>query len=82
VLEVSENDSSESYKPFQAYIAQKVYPLWREVFVVSREAYTGLGTGLNAFIASERGQRIILKNGLLPATMPVRIVEFKENEEL
>jgi len=81
VLEISNNDTSEAYKPYQAYIAQKIYPLWREVYIISKEAYTGLGTGLNAFIASERGQRIVLKFGLVPATMPVRLVELI-NEDL
>jgi len=81
VLEISNNDTSEAYKPYQAYIARKIYPLWREVYIISKEAYTGLGTGLNAFIASERGQRIVLKFGLVPATMPVRLVELI-NEDL
>jgi len=81
VLEISTGENSEYFKPFQAYIAQKIYPLWREVYIISKEAYTGLGTGLTAFIASERGQRIVLKFGLVPATMPVRLVELI-NEEL
>jgi phosphate transport system substrate-binding protein len=81
VMEVSANENSEYFKPYQAYIAQKIYPLWREVYVISKEAYTGLGTGLTAFIASERGQRIVLKFGLVPATMPVRLVELI-NEEI
>lgn len=81
VLEIAQSEDDDFYKPYQAYIAQKVYPLWREVFVISKEAYTGLGTGLTAFIASERGQRIVLKFGLVPATMPVRLVELIENED-
>jgi len=56
--------------------------LWREVYILSKEAYTGLGTGFTAFVASERGQRIVLKFGLVPATMPVRLVELIENEDL
>jgi len=31
---------------------------------------------LISFIASDRGQRIVLKLGLVPVTMPVRIVEI------
>lgn len=81
VLEIANSEDDDFYKPFQAYIAQKVYPLWREVYIISKEAYTGLGTGLTAFIASERGQRIVLKFGLVPATMPIRLVELIENED-
>ena len=71
----------EYYQPYQAYIAQKFYPLYREVYIISREARTGLGTGLAAFIAGEKGQRIFLKSGLVPATMPIRLVEI-DHEKL
>jgi phosphate transport system substrate-binding protein len=81
VLEISENANSESLKPYQAYIAQKTYPLYRDLYMISKEAYTGLGAGFTAFVASERGQRIVLKFGLVPATMPIRLVELI-NEEL
>ena len=82
VMELESNVKGEFFKPYQAYIAQKIYPLWREIYILSKEAYTGLGTGFTAFVASERGQRIVLKFGLVPATMPVRLVELIENEDL
>ncbi|MGE5353051.1 MAG: PstS family phosphate ABC transporter substrate-binding protein [Acidobacteriota bacterium] len=69
--------AGEYYQPYQAYIAQKVYPLWREVYVLSGEARAGLGSGFISFLASDRGQRIFLKAGLVPATMPVRLVEIR-----
>ena len=65
------------YQPYQAYIAEKFYPLWRDVYIISGEARNGLGSGVIAFISSEKGQRIVLKAGLVPATMPVRLVEIK-----
>jgi phosphate transport system substrate-binding protein len=70
------NDGVEYFQPYQAYIAQKQYPLVREITIVSREARAGLGSGFMAFVAGEKGQRIILKAGLVPVTMPVRIVEI------
>lgn len=69
------------FQPLQAYLAQGFYPLTREVFVVSREARAGLGTGFMAWLASDKGQRVILKNGLLPATMPIRIVKLKKDND-
>lgn len=66
----------EYYKPFQAYLSQRQYPLLRDVYLISREGRTGLATGFTAFVASDKGQRVILKSGLVPATMPVRIVEI------
>ena len=64
------------YKPYQAYIYQKTYPLCREVFIINREGRMGLGTGFAIYIASDKGQRIVLKDGLVPATMPVRLVNI------
>ncbi|MBS1682486.1 MAG: substrate-binding domain-containing protein [Bacteroidetes bacterium] len=63
-------------KPYKAYIMMKKYPLSRNVFILSREARTGLGSGFLAFVASDKGQRIVLKAGLVPATAPVRLVEI------
>lgn len=83
VAEISPPDSSEGrgeyYKPYQAYIAVKYYPLWRTVYIISREARAGLGTGFASFVASDKGQRIILKSGLVPASQPVRLVELRNN---
>lgn len=67
---------STHFKPYQAYLALKYYPLARKVTILSREARTGLGTGFMSFVASERGQRIVLKAGLVPVTMPLRVVEI------
>lgn len=84
VMEVAPDDTGkgagEYYKPYQAYIAQKFYPLWRPVYIVSREARSGLGLGFTGFVAGEKGQRIILKSGLVPATMPVRLVEVRNEK--
>ena len=66
---------STHFKPYQAYLALKYYPLARRVTILSREARMGLGNGFMAFVASERGQRIVLKAGLVPVTMPLRVVE-------
>jgi phosphate transport system substrate-binding protein len=76
----SDNPASEDdyIQPYQGYLAQGTYPLRREVFIVSREARAGLGTGFASFITGDKGQRIILKSGLVPASMPVRIVGFAQ----
>jgi phosphate transport system substrate-binding protein len=65
----------EFHKPFQAYIALKKYPLLRDVTIIIREGRNGLGTGFASFVAGDQGQRLIRLTGLLPATMPVRIIK-------
>ncbi|MCX6249231.1 MAG: substrate-binding domain-containing protein [Bacteroidetes bacterium] len=65
------------YQPYQAYIAKKIYPFIREVYCINRQTYVGLAYGLTSFIAGSQGQLIVLHSGLVPATMPVRVVEIK-----
>ncbi|MGZ5244584.1 MAG: PstS family phosphate ABC transporter substrate-binding protein [Bacteroidia bacterium] len=66
------------YQPYQAYIAQRYYPLVREIYTISREARSGLGTGFVSFVAGNKGQMIVRLTGLLPATLPVRLVNVKK----
>jgi phosphate transport system substrate-binding protein len=68
-----------SYQPYQAYMGGTEYPFTRDIYVIYSEPYSGLAKGFAAFLASERGQRIILKAGILPATQPYRIIETKNN---
>jgi phosphate transport system substrate-binding protein len=65
------------YMPVQGSIYDKTYPFVREVNMVSRESFSGLGSGFVSFVSGEKGQRIILKSGLVPATMPIRIIQVK-----
>jgi phosphate transport system substrate-binding protein len=69
------SDDSIHFQPYQAYMALKHYPLMRTITIINGEARTGLGTGFSSFFASERGQRIVLKAGLVPKTMPLRIIQ-------
>jgi phosphate transport system substrate-binding protein len=71
------SDDSTHFQPYQAYIALKHYPLTRTITVINNAARTGLNAGFSRFFQSEQGQRIVLKAGLVPKTMPLRIVQFK-----
>lgn len=70
--------ATNSFKPYQAYIALKKYPMSRPVYLILSEPRMGLASGFTTFIASDRGQRIILKSGILPATQPVRLVNVRD----
>jgi len=63
------------YKPYQGFIADKSYPFIREVYAINRESFTGLGSGFMQWIAADQGQRIVLKMGMVPATMPIRLIK-------
>ena len=70
---------ADSYQPYQAYIALGQYPLVRNVYAILTDPRSGLASGFSTFLASDRGQRIILKAGLVPATQHVRIVNVRDN---
>jgi phosphate transport system substrate-binding protein len=76
----SEDDATvgNTYKPFQAYLFYGYYPLTRSVYIILNDPRSSLPSGLTKFLTSDRGQRIILKSGLIPASQPVRIVHIKE----
>jgi phosphate transport system substrate-binding protein len=80
VLAISQqfvNDGS-YYRPAQGSIANKSYPFIREVYLISRETHRGLGSGLIQWTTSQQGQTIVLKSGLVPATLPVRLVQVSK----
>lgn len=64
------------YKPNQNDIALELYPLTRSLYIINCEGGAGLGTGFASFIAGERGQRIVLKSGLLPDSIPSRQINI------
>jgi phosphate transport system substrate-binding protein len=72
-------DQTSYYRPEPGWIYNKTYPFVREVYFVSRETYKGLGSGLIYWACLEQGQRIVLKIGLVPATMPIRLVQLKNS---
>ena len=71
-------NSDRYFQPYQAYLAQGTYPLRRDLYVISREARAGLGTGFASFVAGDKGQRIFLKSGLMPAQGQIRLVQITE----
>jgi phosphate transport system substrate-binding protein len=76
-MEGDNDPAAKFYRPFPGYIAEGSYPFTREVYCINRQTYSGLAYGFSAFIAGEKGQLIVLHSGLVPAAMPVRLVEIK-----
>lgn len=71
-------DKGSYFLPVQGSIYDKSYPFTRKINFVSRESFSGLGSGFITWCAAEQGQRIVLKSGLVPATMPIRLIQIKK----
>lgn len=81
VLRVSSNDPATyktSFLPYQAFIKGGTYPLIRYLYLINAEPHKGLATGVASFVCSDRGQRIILNTGIMPANEPVRNVKITD----
>ena len=77
VLGVKGINKSEYFFPTQDNLAQGKYPLARRLYIVNCQGYSGLGMGFGSFLTGERGQRIILKSGLVPERIPTRKIRIR-----
>lgn len=66
------------YLPNQNDLGEGKYPLARDLYVINCQGNSGLGMGFASFVAGDIGQRIILKSGLLPVTMPGRRLNIRK----
>ncbi|WP_162846994.1 PstS family phosphate ABC transporter substrate-binding protein [Mucilaginibacter gracilis] len=66
------------FKPDQGTLAMRQYPLVRSLYIINNTGRPGLGTGFASFVLGESGQRIVLRSGLLPDSIPTREVSFSK----
>jgi phosphate transport system substrate-binding protein len=66
-------------KLHQANIYRGWYPLHYPIYTYMTAELGSLASGFTAFVARAPGQKIILDAKLVPATMPVRLVQINEN---
>ncbi len=74
----SSQTEMEYFSPHQAYVYKNYYPLTRTVYLLGHNVGRGVGLGFMSFVAGVEGQKIFVKNGLVPATMPVRLVQLTQ----
>lgn len=70
--------SDKFYRPSQDNLALENYPLSRNLYIINCQGSGGLGLGFAAFLAGDVGQRVILKSGLLPDSMPPREIIIRK----
>ena len=77
VMQVAKDEESDFFKPYQAYIHTKEYPLTRQLWAINKGSRSGLNTGFVNFLHGEKGQLIIHKSSLVPANTPIRMMQIK-----
>jgi len=70
----------EYYSPHPAYVYQGYYPVIAPVYVYTRDIEQDVSMGFTAFLTSVAGQKIFQSDGLVPATMPVRLVHLTSTQ--
>lgn len=75
VMNIRGPEQTRGYKPYQAYINDGSYPLFRVIWAIDASAGGTLDHGFFSFLTGVIGQKIILQTGILPAAEPVRYVE-------
>jgi phosphate transport system substrate-binding protein len=68
------------YTPAQAYVFLGDYPIVANVYMYSREIDRNISLGFISFVSSGAGQKVIQKSGLVPAQVPVRIVQLTQDQ--
>jgi len=63
------------YKPYAAYLITQNYPFTRTTTIFLNEIGIGLASGFATFLTSFEGQKIVAKNNLGPATVPIKMVK-------
>lgn len=76
VLKIRRDDSVEAFQPYQAYIYDGSYPLYRNIYVISSGAGGSLAHGFYSFITGFTGQKIIQQTGVLPSVVRPRMVNL------
>ena len=77
VLKVRGNDVVQAYKPYQAYIFDGSYPLYRSVYMVTTSPGGTVTHRFYSFVTGFQGQKMIQMTGILPATVRPRMVQVE-----
>lgn len=81
VENVKVKEKNKYIKPNQTNIADGSYPVTRKIYLLNFQGSAGLGMGFASYIAGDKGQRIILKSGLVPKRFPSREIAVRNEVE-
>lgn len=76
VLALAESDTTIAVPLHQSTIYRNEYPLRRTLYCLTTDRSLGVAIGLISFSTSAQGQKRVLNAGLVPVTMPIKLVKF------
>jgi len=76
VLTLADSAGAEYQLLHQSTIYRNEYPLRRALYILSTDRSLGVAIGLISFSTSAQGQKLVLNAGLVPVTMPIKLVKF------
>lgn len=77
ISKIFDNGRQDDFREFhQGLIYNGTYPYRRTVYVITTDTGIKLSTGFITFLVKTDGQKIVLKNSLVPVTQPVRTVDI------
>ena len=77
VLKIRRGNCPTAYKPYQLYIYEGNYPLYRSIYVTTTAPNGSLAHGFYSFLTGFIGQKIILGTGVMPAVVHPRMVSLE-----
>jgi phosphate transport system substrate-binding protein len=76
VISLAKTENGKYFKPYAGFIYTQEYPLYREIWMINKAKKSGLNTGFVLFMLGDKGQLIVQKSALVPATAPVRLIQM------
>lgn len=60
----------------QGYLANGTYPYRRYAYIITGDLGIGMTTGFLSFMLGKDGQKVVVKNGLVPVSQPVQTIQL------
>ncbi|MBK8984415.1 MAG: substrate-binding domain-containing protein [Ignavibacteria bacterium] len=77
VSKIWDNGRQEDYTEFhQGLLYNGTYPYRRTIYAITSEVGITLATGFIIFLTKTDGQKIVLKNSLVPVNQPIRTIQI------
>ena len=76
VIKVRGNDEVTAYMPYQLYIFDGSYPLYRQIYMICTATGGTISHGFYSFVTGFHGQKIMMTTGVLPKVVQPTLVNI------